>query len=283
MIQAEGIASTTSAVDADFDVRPYIDGIGAILAGPANVIMQLALAPVGYGVLESKVESGQITRHPYKRARTTFSYLAVALLGDDSDRQHYREAVNGQHRLVRSDPTSPVRYNAFDPALQLWVAACLYYGAVDVYARLYGPIADAEADALYRHCARFGTTLQVKQEMWPSDRDAFAEYWAKTSADARFDEPVREYLLDLIQLRQMRGVPPPVRRFTAWVSTGFLPPLFRERLDVEWTADDERRFVSLLHRIGTAAQLVPGPVRRLPISGWLWDVRRRTRRGKPLV
>ncbi len=63
----------------DFDVRPYLDGVGAVLAGTANVIMQLALAPVGYGVLESTVESGQVTLHPVKRARTTFAYLAVAL------------------------------------------------------------------------------------------------------------------------------------------------------------------------------------------------------------
>jgi uncharacterized protein (DUF2236 family) len=35
--------------------------------------MQLALAPVGYGVLESKVESGQVTKHPLKRFRTTFT------------------------------------------------------------------------------------------------------------------------------------------------------------------------------------------------------------------
>ncbi|MGI8678255.1 MAG: oxygenase MpaB family protein [Jatrophihabitans sp.] len=70
----------------DFDIRRYLDGVGAGLAGSANVIMQLALAPVGYGVVESAVESGQATRHPVKRARTTFTYLAVAMLGNDDAR-----------------------------------------------------------------------------------------------------------------------------------------------------------------------------------------------------
>ena len=50
----------------------------ALLAGPANVIMQLARPGVGYGVKESRVESGRVDRHPIKRARTTFTYLAVA-------------------------------------------------------------------------------------------------------------------------------------------------------------------------------------------------------------
>lgn len=43
----------------------------ALLAGPANVIMELAMPGVGYGVLESRVESGRLDRHPIKRARTT--------------------------------------------------------------------------------------------------------------------------------------------------------------------------------------------------------------------
>ena len=52
-------------------------GVG-LLAGPANVIMQLARPGVGYGVMESRVESGRADRHPIKRARTTFTYIAVA-------------------------------------------------------------------------------------------------------------------------------------------------------------------------------------------------------------
>ena len=111
--------------------------------------MQLALAPVGYGVLESKVDSGQVTRHPLKRFRTTFTYIAVALLGDETERRRYRAAVNGAHRLVRSDARSPVRYNAFDRDLQLWVAACLYYGTVGP---LHAPVRAAADDDRPTRC-----------------------------------------------------------------------------------------------------------------------------------
>ena len=45
--------------------------------------MELARPGVGYGVMESRVESGRVDRHPIKRARTTFTYLAVALRGTD--------------------------------------------------------------------------------------------------------------------------------------------------------------------------------------------------------
>jgi uncharacterized protein (DUF2236 family) len=73
---------------------------------------------VGHGVVESKVDSGNFLRHPWKRARTTFLYLAVAILGTQEDRVAFREAVNSAHRHVKSTADSPVRYNAFDRELQ---------------------------------------------------------------------------------------------------------------------------------------------------------------------
>src|SRR6476619_4429331 len=163
-----GIVPTT-AMDApvtaqkEFDIRPYLSGIGGNLGGMANVIMQLSWPGVGYGVMESKVEDGSALKHPVKRARTTYTYIAVALLGNDDDRKAFRKAVNRQHAQVRNDADSksPVAYSAMDPRLQLWVAACLYYGTVDFLERLHGPMDDATADAIYAYSARFGTTLQV--------------------------------------------------------------------------------------------------------------------------
>lgn len=110
----------------------------ALLAGPANVIMELAMPGVGYGVLESRVESGRLDRHPIKRARTTFTYVAVAVAGSDDQKAAFRRAVNKVHAQVYSTPESPVSYHAFDPELQLWVAACLYKGGVDVYRTFVG-------------------------------------------------------------------------------------------------------------------------------------------------
>ena len=74
-------------------------GIG-LLSGPANVIMELARPGVGYGVKDSRVESGRADRHPIKRARTTFTYLAVALSGSEAQRATYRRAVNQSHAQV---------------------------------------------------------------------------------------------------------------------------------------------------------------------------------------
>ncbi len=70
----------------------------------------------------------------------TGTYLAVALLGTDEERATFRAALDEVHAQVRSTSDSPVRYNAFDPRLQLWVAACLFYGGWDYYRRVYGEL-----------------------------------------------------------------------------------------------------------------------------------------------
>ena len=180
-------------------MREVIDGAG-LLASTANVIMQLARPGVGYGVVESRVEAGQVMRHPLRRLRRTVTYLSVALLGTADERAFYRRQVNRSHAQVRSGAGSPVRYSAFDPELQLWVAACLYRGTIDVHTLLHGPPGRSAADAIYRECRRLATTLQVPEQMWPADRAAFERYWNAALGEVRIDPPVRDYLDRLMAL-----------------------------------------------------------------------------------
>ncbi|HVU60168.1 MAG TPA: oxygenase MpaB family protein [Mycobacteriales bacterium] len=275
--------STTSLEG--FDIRRYLVGIGGDLPGPANVIMQLSWPEIGYGVMESRVESGSAMKHPYKRARTTFTYLSVAMLGNDDDRRNFAKAVNGQHAQVRSTEESPVSYNALNPELQLWVAACLYYGTLDLYERMHGPINDeAESDRFYAYCARFGTTLQVRESMWPKDRAAFAEYWEAGVKRANIDDAMRRYLHSLTL---MENLPKAVQRLGAerslFYTKGFLPPLFREQMGYAWSDDDEDLFTKKLQRLGRMDRRLPTSVKVFPFSALLWDMRRRQRKGSPLV
>jgi len=270
-------------VPAGFDIRRHLSGIGAQLAGQANVILQLSRPEVGYGVMNSRVHDGSAMLHPVKRARTTFTYLAVAMLGTDAERTAYRRAVTGQHAQVVSAPEEPVTYRAMDPELQLWVAACLYYGTADIGARLHRPANDAEADALYAYCARFGTTLQVPAASWPADRAAFEAYWKDGLSRVRIDPPVRDYLL---RLTRGDNLPWPLRRLgerNVFVTTGFLPPELREAMGLEWDEARQARFDRMLRRAGRLERALPTALRIVPFNVLLADLRRRIRRGLPLV
>lgn len=267
------MTADVAAAPPDFDLRDVIDG-AALLASTANAVMQLARPAVGYGVLESTVESGQVMRHPFRRIRTTITYVSVALMGTAEERAYYRRQVNHSHALVRSAADSPVSYNAFDPRLQLWVAACLYRGGLDVHTRLHGPLDEATADAIYRECRRFGTTLQVPEHMWPADRGAFDRYWASAMAELRVDPPVRDYLDRLIMLdylpRPFGIALGPMNRF---LTTGFLPPPFREQMQLHWTERDQRQFDFLIQVVASVNRLLPAPVSRFPFNACLQDLR----------
>ena len=250
--------------DPDFDLRPFLDFIAAGLAGGANVVMQLSWPEVGYGVHESKWERGALVKHPFKRARTTGTYLAVAMVGTERDIAMFREAVNDAHRVVRSGPDSPVAYNAFTPELQLWVAACLFYGPYDYYCRVYGEPSPEVAEAFYRHCSRFATSLQVPADLWPDTLSDFWDYWEKSLARISIDDTIRQMLLDILYARFLPGpLPRLVGRPLRFVNVGFLPPEFRDgdarRLDRRGRASAASRAEG-----GSAAQPGhpwPGPPR----------------------
>lgn len=262
-------------------------GLG-LLAGPANVIMQLARPGVGYGVLESPVESGRVDRHPIKRARTTFTYLAVSTNGTEEQKAAFRRAVNRAHAQVRSTESSPVTYDAFDKDLQLWVGACLYKGVVDVHRLFVGEMDEETAERLYVKGRALATMLQVPESMWPTDRAAFDRYWQDSLAKVHIDDTVRDYLYPIAASR-LRGVtlPGPVQRraesLALLITTGFLPQRFRDEMRLPWDPATQRRFDRLIRVLRAVNAVSPKFVRQFPFNVLLRDVDWRIRTGRPLV
>ncbi len=259
-----------------------LDSIG-FMGGPANVIMQLARLPVGYGVKESRVESGSVIKHPFKRARTTATYLAVSMIGNTEERLAYRQAVNKAHAQVRSTNSSPVKYNAFDADLQMWVAACLYWGFADVSTRLNKPWTPEQAREFYQLAAPLGTTLQVRADMWPDDLQAFQQYWEKNLHELTLDEPIRKFLGDLVELKHMPVLGRLIGPFNRFVTAGFLPQKLRDEMHYEWTEKDQKKFDRFVSVIGRLNGLLPRPVRQAGTLLVMADFRRRLRKGLPMV
>lgn len=250
----------------------------------ANVVMQLSWPEVGYGVVESRVQSGSLMHHPWKRARTTTQYLAVAILGTDDERAAYRDAVNGAHRQVRSHSGSPVTYNAFDRTLQMWVAACLYVGFEDTYQLLHGRMTVPEREHFYSTAMPLGTTLQVTEDQWPPTRAEFDDYWNIACRRIHIDGRVRAYLLALVDLQMVR-LPlrvtfAPLLRF---LTLGTLAPVFRDAMGLDWSERDQRRFERLFVLVAAVNRVLPRFVRQGATRVLMGDVRRRIRRHKALI
>ncbi len=265
-------------------LRRKVDGVVVFLGGPANVALQLAWPEVGYGVVESRVDSGKVTKHPLKRFRTTIGYLGVALLGSHEERQVFRQAINEQHRQVRSTPESPVKYNAFNRDLQLWVASCIYYGTIDAFTRMHGPMTPEEEAVVLRAGARIGTTLQVPADRWHRTPEEFWAYWEEGLQRAEIDDRVGGYLRSLLR---MEILPAPLARafgpLNQWLNTGFIPDPVRSQLGLSWDDRDQRRHDRLLRVLGAISRPFPHVVRAFPINAMRLNLGIRRRLGRPLV
>jgi uncharacterized protein (DUF2236 family) len=279
------------APDVPREIRDSMVGL-SLAAGGANVVMQLAWLPVGRGVAESRVDSGRVDRHPIKRLRTTTAYLLIAMLGSEDERLELRRQIDQVHAQVRSAPGDPVAYNAFDPELQLWVAACLYKGLEDVH-RLFGPDVDERYldDVLYPHAQRLGTTLQVKPERWPADRAAFETYWKEGLARIEMDDVTRRYLRGIADLRFVVAPLGVVGRPFAWLlrplgehmTGGFLPEELRDELGLPWDRGRQRRFDRATEVSAALVRHLPRPLRQFPLNLYLRDTRRRIHSGRPVI
>ena len=236
------------------------------LGAGSTVILQLAEPGVGHGVAD---HSTTLDR-PLDRLRTTMTYIYAVTLGTEDERRRVVRMVNKAHVPVRS-----ATYNAFDPELQLWVAATLYHGAVDLHERFHGPLDDASADRVYREAAIYGTALQVREDMWPQDRHAFRAYWTESLDNLSVDAEVRHYVRQL--LRGGRA-PRPIRAATGLnrvVTIGLLPPQLREALALPWSDRDQRRFDRLMTVLPPVYNRMPVWLRTLPSRYYLRDMRRR--------
>jgi uncharacterized protein (DUF2236 family) len=270
----------------DVDPRRTADVVsGAVALGAtANVIMQLARPAVGYGVVESRVDRGNLLLHPLHRLRTTSTYLAVTMLGDEHDVATYRRAVGRSHAQIRSTPDSPVPYDAFDRELQMWVAGCLVRAFEDTWALLAGRPGAWLPDDVYRACAPLGTGLQVRPEQWPADRAAFERWWEAELEHVHLDDTVRGYLWGLVE---QDFLPAPLRPLLApssrFLTAGFLREPFRSLMGFDWSDADQERFETTMRRIGAVWNRTPGALRRFPYNTFLLDVRTRRLLGMPLV
>ncbi|MBS7457229.1 oxygenase MpaB family protein [Coralloluteibacterium stylophorae] len=244
------------------------------LGAGAAVLLQMAHPGVGRGVAR---HSTTLAR-PFDRLRTTMTYVYVVTLGTDAEREAVARMIDRVHAPVRGPG-----YSAFDPGLQLWVAATLYRGALDLRCAFEGGPGPAHADALHREAALYGTTLQVRPEMWPADRAAFEAYWARTLAAAEVLPEVRDYAQRLLS---GRDVPWPARLampLQRLATAALLPASLREAYGLPWSERDARRWARFLRIAPRVYRWIPAPLRHLPARLVLADMRRRRARGRRVI
>jgi uncharacterized protein (DUF2236 family) len=208
----------------------------------------------------------------------------IALFGTELERTAMRREINEQHQMVRSGRDSAIPYDAFDPELQLWVAACMFRGVVDAVTFLNGPVDDVTYNVLLSTCARFGLALQVSEEQWPSDRARFEAYWSSSLSKVTMDDTTRPLLRGIASLDFL---PTPFARVLGpshrFLTTGFLPSPFREELGLPWSPRRQVRFEKIVKFLGALHRRLPLVVREFPWNLIELDTKRRIARGRSVL
>ncbi|MFL6089113.1 MAG: oxygenase MpaB family protein [Aeromicrobium sp.] len=268
---AAGSPAPTPAVAlADIIAEPVL-----LLGAGSTVLYQLAMKGVGQGVAE---HSTTLAR-PVDRLRTTLTFVYAMILGTDEERQSIARMVNRAHAPVRSAG----RYTAFDPDLQLWVAATLAQNGIDMYERVFGSLDDASRQRLYEDSQIFGTILQVEPGAWPATYAEFLDYWAEALDRTEPDAAVRVYVQRLLDPNNGSVGARALVRMQGLMSRGNLDPRIREVLCLTWTPTDQRAYDLFWTVFPPLYRLVPKALRQLPTRLVLADMRRRMRGGKRVI
>ncbi len=237
----------------------------ALLLGAGRaILLQLADPQVGRAV----AEHSDFAANPLSRLLHTLGYIYALSNGTAEQQCKIIEHVDRAHAPIhgtRDRDSGEPAYSAFDPRLQLWVAATLYDSARVIGAQVL-PWWSAEAgDELYQQYARLGDALQMPADYWPEDEAAFDEFYSayleklsvsasvKTQAEALFAGAHAPWWIRL-GLPLMRDV-----------TIAQLPARVREQFGYELTISVQRRNRCALRVARAASRGLPRCIRVLPM------------------
>ncbi|CAD6004091.1 oxygenase MpaB family protein [Agreia sp. COWG] len=232
-----------------------------IAAGGRAILLQIANPAVGLGV----AEHSDFTARPTARLANTLAYIYAVVYGTAAQRAAAVAAVGQAHAPVRSSAGGDdLAYSAFDPRLQLWVAATLYDSAVDMHQRIDGALDAASAELVYREYAVLGTALQLPPELWPADLQAFDVYFAEQLTLLHTDDQTRAVAAALLHPTVgpiwLKAAMP----VAGLVTAGLLPAPVRESFGLPWSATRQRRFDRLMLITRVVYPRLPRALRHLP-------------------
>jgi uncharacterized protein (DUF2236 family) len=186
--------------------------------------------------------------------------------------------VNKAHVPIKGDG-----YSAFDPELQLWVAATLAEVGREMYERIFGPLDEVTLEHLYREGWVYGTALQVKPEMWPPTRAEFDVYWERMQGEFRSDPQIQRYARGLLSTKDATWFVKPITPLISLVTRGNLSPAAREALALPWSEKEQRRYDAFWRVVRTVYPRVPAWLRALPAHAAMVEVRWRMRTGRRVI
>lgn len=251
-------------------LRDFAGDAVLIAGGGRAILLQIAEPAVGAGV----AAHSDFSSRPLDRLHATLTFVYTQVYGTDAEKELVARRVNRAHAPVSGDgSTQAPAYSAFDPKLQLWVAATLYDTATQVHELVHGPLDDRAANELYAEYSIIGTALQMPAGLWPKDRAAFRAWFDDQVERLEVTSAALAVSRELLTARAapawVRALLPVVRLITA----GLLPPRLRRPYGFDWTPRQRRRFDRMIRVVRFLWPKLPRGIRHLPVRFYLGRLR----------
>lgn len=262
----------------------YFGDFRAVLLAGQVLVLQVAHASVAAGVRDHS----DYTRDPWTRLARTAASLSIYVYGGPEGAAYEARRLWELHREFTGIRDDGRRYSALDPHAYAWVHATLVKMAVDTQEFFGHGMSTVDRAEYYAQMREVGVLLGVPERLLPPDWARFCEYYDEMVAGFGPNETISTLL------HTITVVPPPFRLFPArwwrpirdaqaraqlFLIKATLPPAFREKLGLEWTDEQQRRFDQLRRWVRIFASAIPPSWRAAHIRGLArLNVRYRARR-----
>jgi uncharacterized protein (DUF2236 family) len=217
------------------------------LSGPRALLMQAA-HPVAFAGFFA--HTGALDE-PYRRLARTAQVMDTIGFGTRGAADRASRRVRAMHERVRGALSEPVGrfpagtpYAADDPALLLWVLACLVDSALIVYERYVRRLSGDEREAYWRDYRTIGRLFGLREDDMPATIAGFDGYMREmlTGGDLHVSERSRELAKQIVLRPPVPLRVRPLLQLANFVTVGLLPTDLRRQYRLGW---DPARAIAL--------------------------------------
>jgi uncharacterized protein (DUF2236 family) len=209
------------------------------LSGGRTLLMQAA-HPVAFAGFFA--HTGALDE-PYERLQRTVRVLHLIGFGDKDEAQRATKRVRAIHRRVHGELAEPAGrfpagtpYRADDPALLLWILACMADSALAVYQRYVRSLPRGDRDAFWQDYKVIGREFGLRDADMPEEIEDFEGYVADMLAggDLYVTPEARELAREIVMRPPVPLHARPMLEVANFVTVGLLPGPLRRMYGFSW-------------------------------------------------
>ncbi len=234
-----------------------------LASGPRALLLQVTHPSVAAGV----AQHSDYQSRPWVRLVRTLAVVSAIAFAESPYSKSASRQLRQRHATVTGRTEGGDPYRALDPELLLWVWATLGDSLVRVHASFVRPLSTAECEELYEQWKLVGHACGMPVDSCPETWADFAAYFERMVVSRLVPTEVGQVVANYVRRPPL---PFPLNVVSGEImhvlTAGQLPDHLRRQLGFSWSATHQRAFEAASGASRLVARLVPGWIRRAPMT-----------------